>query len=79
MKLPPIMVTNGPLVKDIIHAHLGIICIDTVNIEEQCTYVTFKDVPSAPSMYQFLDQLSSQFVLTCENQAYVITPQYMDI
>ena len=79
MKLPPIMVTNGPLVKDIIHAHLGVICIDTIKVEEQCTYVTFKDVPSLPSMHRFLEQLSGHVRLSCENQIYVITPQYIDI
>lgn len=80
MRLPPISVSMGPNVKEALHHHLQIDCVERVVYDERCAYVTFKDVFKTHTMVKFMSQLgSNEFTIQYENQIYRITSLYLDI
>ena len=54
MLLTPVLSSNSFHVKDAIESYFETECVEKVIVEEQFTYITFKDVKENKKMMQFI-------------------------
>lgn len=81
MILPPITVyaSNLSNVRAALVEFLKGDFISTLNVDEQCVYVTFRNVAPTPHLEQVVNDLARGITFLYQDQKYKIHTQYFDI
>ncbi len=78
MLLTPVLSSNSFHVKDALENYFEIECVEKVVVEEQFTYITFKDVKENKKMMQFIHEHKGKLKFIYQNQTYHIETEYLD-
>lgn len=81
MILPPMVIyaSNLGVAKEAILEYMGVDCIKTFNIDEQCAYVSFKDTPRTERLASMVENLTEGIFLDYNGDRFKIHTQYFDI
>jgi len=81
MILPPMVIyaSNLDVAKEAILDYMGVDCIKTFNIDEQCAYVSFNDTPRTDRLAGMVKNLTEGIFLEYKGDKFKIHTQYFDI
>ena len=78
MLLTPVLSSNSFRVKDALENYFEMECVEKVVMEEQFSYITFKDVKENTKMMQFIHEHKGKLTFIYQNQSYHIETEYLD-
>ena len=78
MLLTPVLSSNSVHIKDALEHYFEVECVEKVIVEEQFTYITFKDVKKNAKMMQFIHEHKGKHTFIYQNQTYHIETEYLD-
>lgn len=81
MILPPMVAYTKNLgdAKTAMVAYLGVDCIQSCSVDEQCVFFTFKNTEPTPQLKAVVDNLAYGIRFTYEGHQYNLQTQYFDI
>lgn len=81
MILPPMVIyaSNLEAAKDALIAYMGVDCIKSFSIDEQCAYVSFKDTPRTDRLEGMVKNLTEGIFLEYHGDKFKLHTQYFDI
>jgi hypothetical protein len=81
MILPPMTVYSKslPTVKEAFIAYMGVDCIHSCIVEEQCALLTFKETTTTPALESMIAELSHGIRFVYKDVQYKVDTQYFDI
>ena len=81
MILPPMVAYSKGLssTKDALIDYMGVDCIQSCNVDEQCVFLTFKETEATPVLEKMIDDLTYGILFFYNGVQYKLHTQYFDI
>lgn len=81
MILPPMVAYSKKLsiTKEALVDYMGVDCIQSCNVDEQCVFLTFKETDSTPALEKMVTDLTYGIRFDYKGTQYKLHTQYFDI